>query len=47
MDKVGSILDFFLSTVEFCDEGMLSCLAVVDVVVLMDGGDSIIYRCWS
>ena len=47
MDKVGFALDAldFLSTEVFCDEGMVSCFAVVDVVVLVDGGDSIICRC--
>ena len=46
MDKVGSALDVvdILSTEVFCDEGMLSCFAVVDVVELVDGCDSII--CW-
>ena len=46
MDKVGFALDVLvvLSTEVLCDEGMLSCFAVVDVVVLVDGCDSII--CW-
>ena len=46
MDKVGSALDVLdiLSTEVFCDEGMMSCFVVVDVVVIVDGCDSII--CW-
>ena len=46
MDNVGSVLDEVgvLSTEALCDEGMLSCSDVVDVVVFVDGCDSII--CW-
>ena len=46
MDKVGSALDVvdILSTEVFCDEDMLSCFAVIDVVLLVNGSDSKI--CW-
>ena len=46
MDKVGFALDVVdvLSTEVLCDESMLSWVTVVDVVVLVDGCDSII--CW-
>ena len=46
MDNVGFVLDVVdvLSTEVLCYEGMLSCFVVVDVVVLVDGCDSII--CW-
>ena len=46
MYKVGSALDVLdvLSTEVFCDEGMLSCFVVVDVVALVGDGDSTICR---
>ena len=39
MDKVGFVLDvvYVLSTEVLCDEGMLSWVTVVDVVVPVDG----------
>ena len=48
VDEVGVASDSFLPGAVLCGDGMESCFAVVDVVVFVDGYDSMINRCgWS